>query len=155
MVKISIKRETPEEDVERLAEKIYNESRGNIVDIDSFNEQFDEYMGELKGNTGTTLRKKVFTKMIDEHKSIVAERLHPKKGRPKKETEILEDKRVKPKFVYLRYSKNKVVYAREEKLVYKIKKKEIKRIIYRDRFGRFTSSKSLRERKGIKIHKVV
>ena len=155
MVKTSIKRETPEEDVERLAEKIWNESKGDIADIDSFNEYFDEYMGDLKGDTGTKLRKKVFTKVMDEHKSVVAERLKPKAGRPPKEAEILEDKRVKPKFIYLRYVKHKIVYAKKEKLIYKIKKKEITRVIYRDRLGRFTSSKSFRERKGVKVHKVV
>ena len=155
MVRISIKRETPEEDIERLSERIWNEYGAEIEDIDSFNKYFNKYMGTMSEKQKSKLRVSVFKEISEEHKSVVREVLKPKKGRPKTETEILEDKRVKPKFTYLRYSKNKVVYAREDKVTYKIKKKEIIRTIYRDRFGRFTSSKSLRERKGIKIHKVV
>lgn len=155
MAKISVPRETPEEDIDRLAENLWNNYGDDIEDIDSFNEYYDKYMGEMTKKQETKLRKKVFEILTEEHKSVVKEVLKPKKGRPPKETEILEDKRVKPKFIYLKYSKDKVVYAREEKLIYEIKEKEITRIIYRDRFGRFTSSKSLRERKGIKIHKVI
>lgn len=151
MVKISSKRETPEEDVERLAEKIYNEARGKIIDEDNFDEQFNKYMGTIKGATGTKLRKKVFENMIETH-PLITPKITPT---PKKEVKKLPIERVKPKFQYLRYVKNKIVYARKETLIYKIKKKEITRLIYRDRFGRFTSTKSLRERKGIKQHKVV
>ena len=93
MVKISKSRKTPEKDVDRLAEKIWNESNGNIIDIDSFNEYYDEYMGDIKGGTETKLRKNVFTRVIEKHKSVVMERLEPKRGRPPEEAEILEDKR--------------------------------------------------------------
>lgn len=155
MVKISVPRETLEDDIDRLAEKVWNNYGEHIVDIDSFNRYFDEYMGEMTDNQGTKLRKKVFVRMREEHKSVVSEVLKRKVGKPPKETETLEDKRVKPKFVYLRYSKNKVVYARKQTLTYKIKQKEIIRVIYRDRFGRFTSDKSLRERKKGKVHKVI
>ena len=155
MAKISTPRTTPEEDIDRLAENLWNTYGENIEDIDSYNKYFDEYMGELTHKQDTKLRKKVFENVRERHKSVVPERLERKVGRPTKGTEILEDKRVKPKFVHLRYVKNKVVYAREDKLTYIIKEKEITRIIYRDRFGRFTSSKTLRERQKVKIHKVV
>lgn len=151
MVKISGKRETPEDDVERLAEKIYNEYGNKIEDIDSFNKYFNKYMGTMKGATGTKLRKKVFENMIETHPLIIP-KITPTS---KKEVKKLPIEKVKPKFQYLRYVKNKIVYARKETLIYKIKKKEITRIIYRGKLGRFTSSKSLRERKGIKIHKVI
>ena len=148
-------RVTPEDDVERLAERIWNEYGNEIEDIDSFNKYFNKYMGTMNEKQESKLRKSVFKKVSEEHKSVVEERLHPKAGRTPKEAGILEDKRKKREYTHLRYVKNKVVYASEETLTYKLKTKKITRIIYRDRFGRFTSIKSLRERKGKKIHKIV
>lgn len=142
------------DDVDRLAERIWNDFGEDIIDIDSYNKYFNKYMGEMTNKQKISLRRNVFDSIRKEHPSVVAERIYKKAGRISKEAEIIEDKRVKPKFTHLSYVKHKVVYAKEERLTYKIKQKEITRTIYRDRLGRFASTKSLRERKKVKVHKI-
>ena len=154
MSKVSIPRKTPEEDIKRLSERIWNDYGDEIIDIDSYNKYFSKYMGEMTDKQERELRKEIFNDMRREHPSIIPERIHKKVGRPPEEAEIIEDKRVTPKFVHLSYVKDKVVYSKEEKLTYKIKKKEVTKTILRDRFGRFASKKSLRERKKVKVHKI-
>ena len=166
---------TPEDDSDRLAERIWNEYGDKIEDVDSFNEYFDKYMTrdfeeDLTNRQDKILRKEVFESIREKHKSVIEEQLIVKKGRPRKkfpkvegkkivdgdrEAGIIIDRRKKQKFTYKRYVKNADVRARKETLTFTIKKKEYTRIIYRDRFGRFTSEKSLRTRKGIKLSQVV
>lgn len=161
MSKISKVRITPEEDFDRLAERIWKDYGDNIEDIDSYNTAFNEFFNLQVGakptpKQDTILRKEVFKLLEGRHPSVVEEHLYPAKGRPKK-AEHFEDKRKKKTFIYIRYVYNKkenisqVVFTRKETLTYKIKDKEIKREIFRDRYGRFTAEK----RRGKKVHQVV
>ena len=170
-MKVSKPRITPEEDFDRLAEKIWSLYGDDIEDIDTYNESFDRFFKEEvkkepTSNQDTTLRKEVFKSLEGKHPSVVEEHLYPKTGRPKK-AEHFEDKRKAKAFIYIRYIYNKEehisrkVFTRKETLTYLTKKKkeiiftERKRVVYRDRFGRFTSEKSFVERKGKKIHQVI
>ena len=173
MVKISIPRKTPEDDMERLAENLWNEYGDKIEDVDSFNLYYDKYLTndyttDLTKAQDTTLRKKVFDAIKEKHKSVLRERVirrgKPREKFPKvngktmidgdREARILKISK-KPKYIYLRYVKNKVVYARKEILKFTIKGKKYRKIIYRERYGRFTSGESLRKRKKVKISKVI
>lgn len=151
-MKVSKIRTTPEEDIDRLAERIWQDYGDNIEDIDSYNTAFNEFFNLQVGEKptkkqDTILRKEVFKSMQETHKSIVEEHLYPAKGRPKK-AEHFEDKRKKRQFTYLGYIYDrkthisKKVFTEKETLTYKIKDKEIKREILRDRLGRFASEKS-------------
>ena len=164
-MKVSKVRITPEEDIDRLAERLWQDYGDDIEDIDSYNVAFNEFFNLQVGEKptkkqDTILRKEVFKSLEGKHPSVVEEHLYPSKGRRKK-AEYFEDKRKAKTFIYIGfiYDKkthiSKKVFTREETLTYKIKDKEIKREILRDRFGRFASKKSFKAKKGIKVHQVV
>ena len=151
-MKVSKQRITPEEDFDRLAERLWQDYGDNIKDIDSYNTAFNEFFNLQVGEKptkkqDTILRKEVFKSLENKHPSVVEEHLYPAKGRRKK-AEYFEDKRKKRQFIYIGYiydkkeNISKKIFADKEILTYKIKDKEIKREILRDRFGRFASEKS-------------
>ena len=167
------KRVTPEEEFDRLAERIWLDYgySDDIEDIDTYNQAFDEFFSEdvkkePTNRQDTILRKEVFKSIRINHPSVVDEHLYKKVGRPKK-AEHFEDKRKSEVFIYIGYVYNKKehiskkVFTKKETLTYKTKKKgekvftERKREVFRDRSGRFASEKSFSERKGKKIHQVV
>jgi len=158
MVKISKKRITPEEEIERFAERIWLDYGDGIEDIDSYNVAFNEFFNLQVGSKPTqrqdeNLRKEVFKVIKEKHPSVVSEHLYRGRGKPKK-TESFEDKRKKPKFIYLGYFHNKKrniikkTFVRKQTITYLTKKKgekiftERQKVIYRDRLGRFCSIKS-------------
>lgn len=161
MSKVSKVRTTPEEDFDRLAERIWKDYGDGIEDIDSYNVAFNEFFN-LQVNEkptkrqDTILRKEVFNIIEGKHPSVVEEHLHRKEVR-KRKAEHFEDKRKAKTFIYIRYVYDKKenishkVFSRKEKLTYKVKGKEIKRDVFIDRYGRFTSEKQ----KGKKINQVV
>ena len=170
-MKVSKVRITPEEDFDRLAERIWKDYGDDIEDIDSYNTAFDEFFNLQVGEKpspkqNTILRKEVFKSLENKHPSVVEEHLYPSKGRPKK-AEHFEDKRKAKHFIYIGYIYDKQthiskkVFTRKETLTYLTKKKgeiiftERKREILRDRLGRFTSKKSFKAKKGIKVHQVI
>lgn len=165
------KRVTPEEDVERLQENLWNTYGDKIIDADTFNEYYDKYLTndfttDLTTNQDKQLRKEVFNLITLEHKSVITERGLQRAGKERKnfpkingkivadgdrEAGIIIKKEAKPKFTHLRYIKNKIVYARETEITFKIKDKEYTRIVYRDRLGRFTSG----TKKGVTLQQVI
>jgi len=76
------KRFTPEEDVDRLAERVFRDSGQSIEDEEMFNLAFDSYLGEVELNKlqNTTLRKKVFDSMRASHPEIMKGSLFKKAG---------------------------------------------------------------------------
>ena len=155
MSKVSKVRTTPEEDFERLAERIWNDYGDDIEDIDSYNVAFNEFFNLQVAKIptkkqDTILRKEVFKSIEGKHPSVVEEHLYRKEVR-KRKAEHFEDKRKAKTFIYLRYTYDKKeniskkVFTRKETITYLTKKKEEtifterKRVVYRDRFGKFTS----------------
>ncbi len=70
-------RHTPEEDVERLAERLMTNSGNSIIDRDTFDISWDSYMQEDKDIP--TLRNKVW-KVIRTKQGVSRERIHKKAG---------------------------------------------------------------------------
>lgn len=152
------KRETPQEEFDRLADNLWNKYGEKIEDIDTYNEYFDKYLDiettPLTSNQDGELRKEVFKSVRVKHESVVKEHLgeivddkiKPKDKRTIRDVEHLEDKRKKAEFTEVgivniqnpkvgEYKGEKVVYARE--VTFEIKGKKITRL--RDRLGRFVS----------------
>ncbi|MDD5059409.1 MAG: hypothetical protein PHQ60_16250 [Sideroxydans sp.] len=130
------KRTTDQEDYNRFARNIYGIYGDEIQDIDSYDRAFDDYMGEdLQGGQDRELRKGGFEALKKMHPSIVQEYSADVKKIDKRK----QRKVIKPKgeYVYIAYAGDKVVYARQDKVIYHYKKGMESRIVYRDRKGRF------------------
>lgn len=81
MAKKRFKSPLPEE-IERIADDIYSDSRGRIVDRDTFDQHYDLWFGgqKLSEAQDTTMRDKVFNNMQSRYKNISKERLYKKAG---------------------------------------------------------------------------
>lgn len=156
------KRVTPEQEFDRLAERIYNEHGENIVDRDTFDVFFNRYMGseDITRKRDVVLREKTFDYYAKNHSGVSTERIHEEAGgknlavdMAKTAKTIVTDKKqyrklgagkvdlkgydTKPKFkkkldVTARV-KGKIVYATQDTVI--IKGHKI--TVYRDRKGRF------------------
>lgn len=124
-----MKRFTPEEDVDRLSERVWNWAHGNIADKEDFDAVFDDYMGEMNHKQETKLRSEVWEKLSGKRRL----RQKPKRRHKVRKTE----KRPTHKFKSVGKVKRKVVYARRDYVFIKGKK----RTIFRDKQGRFVSTK--------------
>lgn len=76
------KRFTPEEDVNRLAERVFRDSGQNIQDKEMFDLAFNDYMSDIdmSEKQDTVLRKKVFDKMRSSHPEISSQSFFKKAG---------------------------------------------------------------------------
>lgn len=161
---------------ERLANRLWDKYGSKIEDVNTFNEYYDKYLTNnfkhgINNEQDTTLRQQVFGHITRKHKSVIGEisltseaGKHRKKfpkidGKMKidgdREAGIIITKEVKPKYTFRRFVKNKPVDARQMQLFYTVKGEKYVRVVYRDRLGRFTSGKSTRTNKGIKLNQVV
>jgi len=125
-------RKTPEEDVDRLAERIWRHGNGNIKDINTFEEVFKSYMPVgLSYKQQQALKKETFKAIRNKHSNVSEKRV----TKIPKTEKVLERR----KFVFRGYSKGKLVDATQTYVVYTNKKtgQQKKMIRYRDRKGRF------------------
>lgn len=152
------KRNTPQDEFDRLADNLWNKYGDKIRDIDSYDEHFDKFLDietkPLSSKQDKKLRKEVFDSMQGKHQSVVKEHLgeiidHKIKSKDKRtirDVEHLEDKRRKPEFTITaiinikkpnekrgEHIGEKVVFSRE--ITFQMKGKKVTRLI--DRFGRF------------------
>ena len=121
---MSKKRETPETEINRLAERLMNVEGANITDRKSFNESYDTYMTsneDLTSKQELELRSKVFTRIRQQHPDIPFSRD--------------DEERIEPKFKFnfLGTKKGKPVFARKSFIM--IKGKKFQRL--RDSKGHF------------------
>ena len=121
---MSKKRETPETEVNRLAERLFNVEGANITDRKSFNESYDTYMTaneDLTSKQELELRSRVFTRIRQQHPDIPFSRD--------------DETRIEPKFKFniLGTEKGKPVFARRSFVVIK----GVKHQKLRDSRGRF------------------
>lgn len=76
-----MKRVYPLEELDRLSERIWADAQGNIIDRDSFDDAFEDYIGEGAKVTEkqlTLLRPKVFKRIVANHPEISRGRLFRK-----------------------------------------------------------------------------
>ena len=125
---VTKKRFTPEEDFKRLAERIWSNKRGKIIDEKSFNKEFDNYLEESpKARSDKLLRSKVFSELQNHHTSV-------KYGRKS----LVKTRRATIiRYEFTGFVKGKEVKARESR--FKIKGKTVLRL--RDAKGRFVKRK--------------
>ena len=69
-----------EKDLERLGDSIWSDSKGKIVDRDTFDSHFKDFMGDMTHKQQHTLAPAVFKKMKEKHESIDERRLFTKAG---------------------------------------------------------------------------
>ena len=124
------RRITQEDDADRLAERVYNYTNGNIKDRNGFDQAFNDYMGEINQKQDTKLRKEVFDRMTSKHSGIIRERFKAtrKPVQAGKKTNI---------FNVLASTRGKVVYA--HRTYVKVRGKRQVRL--RDKLGRFAKAK--------------
>ena len=137
---MAVKRKTPIEDMERLAENLFNKFGDKINSKETFSQFYDSYMyGEVSADA---LKPKVFAKYVRQ----AAKRAVPLKDVKRLKTkEVVKEFRptdgkvkvVKQEFKTVGRIRGKIVFARVSK--FKIKGKPITRFI--DRKGRFVSVK--------------
>lgn len=142
------KAERYELDYERLANTLWTEYRNEIVDKDTYNESFDDYMGELNDKQNNKLRNQTWDKLKDDHPRkikpySISEHLYGKRAKgqnalrgvyiPPKKARVSEANY--PQFGITK--KGAVIRARTETI--KVKNKPI--TIHRDIKGRFVSVK--------------
>ncbi len=71
------KRTTPEDDVERLSERVWRDAGGTIRDKATFDSAFDSYMdGDLNPKQDKQLRNRTFDKVISNHPSVSRRSIH-------------------------------------------------------------------------------
>jgi len=116
-----VKRVTPEEDIDRLAERLRRFSREKI-DEENFDEIFDDYMEALTPEQDTLLRRKVRQKLR-------LERIPKRKVR--------KARKPRQQFPQVGKVKKKIVFARQTQ--HKLKGKTV--TVFRDRKGRFVKVK--------------
>jgi len=162
MAKKRFKSPTPEE-IERISDSIWSDSRGRIVDRDTYDLHYDKWFGseDLSTAQKTSMKEKVFQDMQSKHDGISPEHLYKEaKGkdlkRDQKQTakvvvtdpkefkrrgarnvdlEGLDTKRVDPYTIVGRV-KGKAVYC--QPVTIRINNKPVERL--RDRRGRFASN---------------
>lgn len=121
------RRKTPETDVERLAERIYNFYGDTITDKDSFDNAFDEYISELTQGQDKKLRKDVYKEYKKNYIKV--------RERPRRKIKVKP--KIKRELTVLGKVKRTIVYAEPTSVV--IKGREVRK--FRDRYGRFVKVK--------------
>lgn len=130
------KRITPEDDVNRLAERLWERSRGKMQTRTDFDTVFDTYLTQdgqdLTPRQKRTLRQQVFDSIRRKHKNVKDRRV-----KNEERERVFEAAAVKPspkEFDTLGTSGGRRVYARRTILRFK---DGTQRVVYRDRKGRF------------------
>lgn len=141
----------PPEDVDRVAETLWTESRGKIVDRDTFDQAYDDYMGGFQsGRHKSVFKPAVFDKVRQNHDKVSPKRLFTgAKGK-----NLKQDQRQTAKTVVTsreEYKKRGASKVRVYNLTGRIKGKVVRvrattivvrgksLVRYRDRKGRFAS----------------
>jgi len=130
------KRTTPEDDYDRLAERIWRRGGGRIKNQADFISVFDSYMRESDQKSNKSLIQGVFERIQKKHPKVSSS-LFTEKAR----VEAFVKAGGKPsaaEFNVLRLSKGRRVYARRTKLV---DRWGIERVVFRDKKGRFVPKK--------------
>lgn len=162
------RRKTPEEDYDRLAERIQNEYGRYIKDKESFEVAYEKYLDDLPEDHNLfnkDIRDKIFDKIASSKKLLTKENLFREAGGKDLQRDRMQDakKIVKTKKEYRQQGANRVdlegydtkqafnarfnkagrihgrvVYVRQDA----IKVKNRSQTVYRDRRGRFASLKT-------------
>lgn len=132
-------RTTPEDDIDRLAERVWRRGKGKIQNRADFNRVYDTYMSEKTAHgagSNTELKDSVFKSLQRSHRSVSSSTATTQKrlkvfGEVAKRPSDLE-------FNVLGKVKGRTVYARATR----IKRKDGREpVVYRDRKGHFVSVK--------------
>jgi len=130
------KRVTPEEDIDRLEERIWRRGRGKIETQDDFIQVYSGYLKDSQSKDNSQLRKKVFERMKQKHPQV-----SNKSGMSKERKDIFltaGQRASKKEYDTIGFQKGRQVYVRRTKY----KKKDGREItIYRDSKGRFATLK--------------
>lgn len=139
------KRATPEDDVNRLAERIWQRGRGKITTIEDFNAVYDSYMTSqgqsLTAEQKGLLKKKVYKRVVTKH------HLDVRHGKNKQRQALFARAGLKPspaEFSILGRARKRTVYLRRTHYTTKRGKYVT---AYRDQKGRFGRPLSDAERK--------
>ena len=154
-----------EKDIERIADSVWSDSRGGIIDRDTFDAHFKDFMGETTSIQEKVLRPAVFRKLREKHEEVDRMRIFSKAGgknlrldQRKTHSKVLTDKQEfiktgasksdlkgldtkrkvkRPKSAYTIPAKRrgKIVLSRRTFVVVAGKR----RLRYRDELGRFVS----------------
>lgn len=132
------KRATPEDDIDRLAERIWMRGRGKIYNRDDFDAVFDGYLTQgdkrLTPEQRTELRNRTFNKLQKRHSGVSSSR---GKDTPQRKKLFKSAGRVPSKGEYSHPGKvrGRTVFLRRTIIVYKKTGKQA--TVYRDDKGRF------------------
>lgn len=147
------KRTTPEDDIDRLAERVWQRGRGKIRNRDDFDAVFDSYL--TQGGKGLTkqqrldLRDSTFSKIQKRHSGVSSERgkdtsqrkeLFASAGRVPSREEYVHPGKVGKRTAFLR------------RTIITFKKSGKQRTVYRDskgHFGRMLSGSQLESKPGV------
>lgn len=167
MTSKALKRATPEDDVDRLAERIWERGRDKIQSLDDYNGVFASYLTQngqdLSFKQKRTLRLGVLDSLKKNQKGFAKKLKQEKEVQTKKEKEarrelIFEAGRTPTpgEFKHVGRIKNKTVFVRRTSMTVKDKL----RVVYRDergRFARFVDPKTgaVRVKKGFRSIRVV
>jgi len=136
------KRVTPEEDYDRLAERIWQRGRGKIRNKADFISVYAGYMRDSGQRDNAALREGVFGRIQKRHD--VSSSIVTKKDR----VDIFNQAGMRPssaEFSFLGVVKGKPVYARSMRIKRVLKDGSVKSpVVYRDKKGRFVSVKGQR-----------
>lgn len=140
-------RRTLEDDVDRLAERIWDSGHHLIQDGEDFNNVFDNYLIEVNEKQDTTLRKKVFDALRRKHPGVSTKGEHLSEKKKKEfTTRVLKRK----EFTYIGKSGKRVVMAR--RTILQVKGKE--RVVYRDMKGRFVKITPTTQKKEVRLKRI-
>ena len=133
------KRVTPEEDYDRLAERVWQRGGGKIKNKADYMSVYAGYMRDSGQKDNVDLREGVFGRIQKRHD--VSSSIVTKKER----VEIFNKAGMRPsdkEFTFLGVSKGKPVYARSTRVRRVLKTGEVRNpVVFRDKKGRFVSVK--------------
>ena len=128
---MSQKRKTPEDDIDRLAERIWQRGRGKIHNKADFLAVYSSYLKDNQARDNIELSEGAFKSIQRSHKNVSSS---VKTKRERMEVFVRAGEKPSPKeFSVVGKSKGRTVFARRTK--YLSKGKEI--TIFRDKKGRF------------------
>lgn len=70
----------PDKDIDRIAETIWLESNGKIIDRDTFDLHFDGYMGDLNTKQDSRIRERTFKELREQHPEVKTTRIFSEAG---------------------------------------------------------------------------
>lgn len=150
---MAIKRTTPPDDSDRLAENLYNYDR-NIIDRPTFDDAYDRYLEDSpEAINNQELREQTFQSLTENYSTINNENLHKKAGGKNLKQDQRKNAKtiVKTRGQYIKQGatkvdlqnydtiakrKNAIIFARETKITRKNGKSHIR---LRDAKGRFVT----------------